>query len=188
MKHFIILIIAIALHLFSFGQNMEIKWQNCFGGSEKDIAYDIIEIPGGYFILGTTESNDGDISFYNGIIDGWLIRTDSTGNMIWEKTYGGSSGDGFRRIFPDNSGNYILVGGSGSSDGDVSYNPYPGSESFWIVKIDIEGNIIWDKIVGGSYGDKIWNGSSTLDGGVVAMGQTTSNDGHVSVSYGGRDT
>jgi hypothetical protein len=188
MKHLIVFIIAAVLHLFSFGQNMEITWQSCFGGSEKDIAYDIIEIPGGYFILGTTESNDGDISFFNGIIDGWLIRTDSAGNIIWEKTYGGSSGDGFRRIFPDNSGNYILVGGSGSSDGDVSYNPYPGSESFWIVKIDIEGNIIWDKIVGGSYGDKIWNASSTLDGGVVAMGQTTSNNGHVSVSYGGKDT
>lgn len=120
MKNLFLLFLFAAAHHPIFSQNFEIVWQQCFGGSEKDIAYDIIEIPGGYFILGTTESNDGDISFYNGIIDGWLIRTDSTGNIIWEKTYGGSSGDGFRRIFPDNSGNYILVGGSASSDGDVS--------------------------------------------------------------------
>jgi hypothetical protein len=188
MKHFIILIIAAVLHFFSFGQNMEITWQSCFGGSEKDIARDIIEIPGGYFIVGSTKSDDGDISINKGLNDGWLIRTDSAGNILWEKTYGGSSGDGFRRIFPDNTGNYIMVGGSGSSDGDISYNPYPGSECFWIVKIDIEGIIIWDKIVGGSYGDKIWNASSTLDGGVVAIGETISDDGHVSVFYGGNDT
>lgn len=167
---------------------MEITWQSCFGGSEQDIAYDIIEIPGGYFIVGSTGSNDGDISINKGLNDGWLIKTDNNGNVLWEKTYGGSSGDGFRRIFPDNSGNYIMVGGSGSTYGDISYNPYPGSESFWIVKIDIEGNIIWDKIVGGSYGDKIWNASPTLDGGVVAIGETISDDGHVSVYYGGNDT
>ncbi len=188
MKHLIVFIIAAVLHLFSFGQNMEITWQSCFGGSEQDIARDIIEIPGGYFIVGSTFSDDGDISINKGLSDGWLIKTDDSGNMLWEKTYGGSSGDGFRRIFPDNTGNYILAGASGSSNGDINYNPYPGSESFWIVKIDIEGNIIWDKIVGGSYGDKIWNASPTLDGGVVAIGQTISDDGHVSVFYGGNDT
>ncbi len=187
MKHFI-MIIAVVLHFFSFGRNMEITWQSCFGGTGQDIAYDIVEVPGGYFITGYTWSIDGDISFNNGLLDGWLIKIDTAGNILWEKTYGGSSGDGFRRIFPDNTGNYIMVGGSGSSDGDISYNPYPGSESFWIVKIDIEGNIIWDKIVGGSYGDKIWNASPTLDGGVVAIGETISDDGHVSVFYGGNDT
>jgi len=182
----IILLVAIATTVFS--QNIGIVWQQCFGGNEQDHAYDIVNIPDGFFIVGSTESNDGDVSFNNGIIDGWLIRTDNSGNIIWEKTYGGSSGDGFRRIFPDNSGNYILVGGSGSSDGDISNDPYPDSEDFWIVKIDIDGNIIWDKIVGGSFGDIIWNGSPTLDGGVVAVGWTYSNDGDVSVHYGGADT
>jgi hypothetical protein len=187
MKNTIVLLFLI-LRISSYGQSFEVSWQQCFGGSLLDIAYDIIEIPDGYFIVGSTKSDDGDISINKGLSDGWLIRTDNNGNMLWEKTYGGSSGDGFRRIFPDNSGNYIMVGGSGSSDGDISYNPYVGSESFWIVKIDIEGNIIWDKIVGGSYGDKIWNASSTLDGGVVAIGETISDDGHVSVYYGYRDT
>jgi hypothetical protein len=188
MKILLIFLIAAVLHLISFGQNMEITWQSCFGGTGQDIAYDILEVPGGYFIIGSTFSDDGDISINKGLSDGWLIKTDDSGNMLWEKTYGGSSGDGFRRIFPDNTGNYILAGASGSSDGDISFNPYPGSESFWIVKIDIEGNIIWDKIVGGSYGDKIWNALPTLDGGVVAIGQTISDDGHVSVFYGGNDT
>ena len=191
MRYLVCLLITAFIQTSVLGQSMEIQWQQCLGGSEEDIAYDIVETPDGFFIVGATESNDGNISFNHnvGFRDGWLIKTDTIGNIIWEKTYGGSNGDGFRRIFPDNTGNYILVGGSGSSDGDISYDPYPDSEDFWIVKIDIDGNIIWDKIVGGSNGgDKIWNASPTLDGGVVAVGYTYSTDGDVSVSYGGADT
>ncbi len=189
MKYLLYLLIVAFYQIPLYGQSFEISWQQCFGGSEQDIAYDIVEIPDGYFITGYTWSNDGDVSLNNGLLDGWLIKTDTVGNILWEKTYGGSSGDGFRRIFPDNNGNYILVGGSGSSDGDISYDPYPGSEDFWVVKIDINGNIIWDKIVGGSDGgEHIWNASPTLDGGVVAVGYTYSTDGDVSVNYGGADT
>jgi hypothetical protein len=189
MKHIFYLLFFAFYQIPIFSQNMEIAWQNCFGGTEQDIAFDIVEVPDGYLITGYTWSIDGDISFNNGLLDGWLIKTDTMGNIIWEKTYGGNSGDGFFRILPDNSGNYILVGGSGSSDGDISYDPYPDSEDFWIVKIDIDGNIIWDKIVGGSNGgEHIWSASPTLDGGVIAVGWTYSTDGDVSVSYGGADT
>jgi hypothetical protein len=188
MRYLVCLLIAALIQSTVLGQSMEIQWQQCFGGTEQDIAFDIVEIPEGYLITGYTWSIDGDISFNNGLLDGWLIKTDLTGDIIWEKTYGGSSGDGFFRIIPDNSGNYFLVGGSASSDGDISYDPYPDSEDFWIVKIDINGNILWDKIIGGNKSDKIWTGSPTLDGGVVAVGYTYSNDGDVSVSYYGPDT
>ncbi len=189
MRYFVGLLIITFIQTSVLGQNMEIIWKQCFGGSEKEIVYDIVKIPGGYFITGCTWSMDGDVSYNNGLLDGWLIKTDTLGNILWEKTYGGSNGDCFRRIFPDNTGNYILVGGSGSSDGDISNDPYPDSEDFWIVKIDIDGNIIWDKIVGGSDGgEHIQNASPTLDGGVVCIGYTYSTDGDVSVSYGGADT
>jgi hypothetical protein len=174
--------------LSGIAQNYQMDWQQCFGGSEQDYATDIINVSGGYFIIGWTESSDGYISFNHGLNDGWLIRIDNTGNILWEKTYGGSNGDGFFRIVPDHLGNYIIIGGSGSSDGDISNDPYPGSEDFWIVKIDAEGNIIWDKIVGGNASDKIWTGSSTNDGGIIAIGQSYSDDGDVSISYGMGDT
>ncbi len=188
MKYIVYLLLVACCQLNVYGQNFDIIWQQCYGGSDQEIVYDIMKIPDGYFITGHTWSSDGDVSLNKGLLDGWLIKTDTVGNILWEKTYGGSSGDGFRRIFPDNYGNYILVGGSGSSDGDISYDPYPDSEDFWIVKIDIEGNIIWDKIVGGSNGDIIFSASPTLDGGIVAVGWTYSNDGDVSVTYGGADT
>jgi len=188
MKKLITLISIIPLFVeILFGQNMQINWQQCFGGSATDEAADIIEIPGGYLIIGHTNSNNGNISFNHGGYDAWIIRTDSNGNMIWEKTYGGSQGDGFRRIFPDNVGNYYLLGASESDDGDISNDPYPGSWDFWIVKIDSTGGIIWDKIIGGNGDETLWTGTATSDGCVVACGWSTSEDGDVSINYGIND-
>jgi hypothetical protein len=168
--------------------NMPIQWQHCFGGSNIDAACDIIAIDNGYIIAGGTGSNDGDVSFSYGLGDGWLIKTDSAGNLIWEKTYGGSDSEGFSRIIPTSDNNFYLLGISWSSDGDISNDPYPDSPDYWIVKIDSSGNILWNKILGGNYGENLWNGAATADGGVVAIGETSSNDGDVSIFYGGNDT
>jgi len=170
-------------------QDYQLTWQQCYGGSNGDLSKDIVETANGYLITGGTSSNDGDVTFYLGGGDGWLIKVDTVGNILWEKTYGGSDLEYFNRIIPSSDDTFYLLGLSFSSDGDISYDPYPDSPDYWIVKIDIEGNILWDKIVGGSDGgEHIWNGSPTLDGGVVAVGYTYSTDGDVSISYGGADT
>ena len=188
MKKFTSILLLFIGCLNGLAQNYQINWQQCFGGSEQDQAYDIIEIPGGYFILGSTESADGDISLNHGISDGWLIKTDNSGNIIWEGTYGGSSGDNFVRIFPTENEDFYILGASRSSDGDISFDPYPDSWDHWILKIDSEGDIIWDKIVGGSTGEVLWTGDITEDGGILTVGWTNSNDGDISVFYGGQDT
>jgi hypothetical protein len=164
---------------------LHIDWQHCYGGSESEYAYDIIPTGNGYLLAGDTWSNDGDISFSHGENDIWLINIDKTGNLMWERTYGGSETDGAYRIVRSRgSTNYFLVGGSTSNDGDILNNSYPGSRSFWIVKIDSLGNKIWNRIVGGNIKDQILNGSATSDGGVVALGYTASSDGDVSTYYG----
>jgi hypothetical protein len=188
MKKAVILLLAAISPLILFSQNYQINWQKCLGGSEQDQAYDIIAIPGGYFILGNTESTDGNVSFNHGFTDGWLIKTDNNGNILWERTYGGSSGDNFVRIFPTDNSQYYILGASRSSDGDVTFDPYLESWDHWILKIDIEGNIIWDKIAGGSAGEVLWTGDITEDGGIVTVGWTNSNDGDISVFYGGQDS
>ncbi len=187
-KYFIIFIFCILSSVFtakvSISQNPEIQWQQCFGGSENDIAKDIILTENTYMILGTTKSIDGDISYNHGLTDIWLIIIDSLGNIIWEKTIGGSSGENSIRILPVSDTIFYIVGASGSTDGDISHNPYPGSSNFWTTKVNITGEIIWDKMMGGTGLEDIRNGLITNDGGVVAIGLTTSNDGDISTFYG----
>jgi hypothetical protein len=181
---YLFMLASLLFSISAVPQNLPLVWQGCFGGSKPDKANDVIEVEDGYLIVGVARSDDGDVSYLHGGDDGWLIKTDFDGNLIWEKTYGGSYGEGFGRIFPSQDGNYYLIGGSSSSDGDITNDPYPGSTDFWIVKIDATGEIIWDRIVGGNMLDQVWTGAITTDGGVVALGWTGSNDGDVSDWFG----
>ena len=182
-----ILLIFFFLTNYAFGQNFQINWQNCFGGSKDDYARDITKITDGYLIAGSTKSNDGDISYNHGATDCWLIKTDNQGNLIWEKTFGGSYGDGIFRIFKSDNNSFYILGEAISSDGDISNDPYPNTADFWLIKIDSIGNILWDKILGGNGDDQLWTGTTTNDGGVLAYGWTGSEDGDVSVYYGAYD-
>jgi len=183
-KIIFISLFLIALKPFIFSQNIEIKWQQCYGGSEEDSPHDILPVNNNYFIVGGTASNDGDVSYSHGEYDAWLIKTDSIGNILWEKTYGGSEGDAWGLIFPTNNNCFYLIGNSVSSDGDISNDPYPGSNDIWVVKIDSSGNILWDKIIGGGMIDAVESGTLANDGGLVIFGWTGSQNGDISVNYG----
>ena len=116
-----------------------------------------------------------------------MVKTDSLGNKQWERTYGGSGSDGGDRIFPASDGNLYLLSGTLSNDGDVSYNAYPMTNTYWILKIDTSGAILWEKTLGGSRGDFETYATPTSDGGIVAIGYSNSSDGDVSVHYGAYD-
>ena len=178
----------VCLSFQTYTQNYQITWQQCLGGSEIDYAMDIVKINDNYLMAGICTSDDGDITYTHGNGDGWVIMIDSTGNILWQRNYGGSLGDWFVKIVPTDNDEFYLIGLSGSSDYDISFDPYPGSYDYWIVKIDLEGNIIWDRIVGGNSGETIWSGFGTSDGGVVAYGWTDSDDGDVSQYYGLSDS
>jgi len=184
MKKILFLVLMLSMQIYTVAQNFEINWQQCFGGAEIDYARDITKVIDGYLIAGEAKSNDGDVSFNHGVSDCWLIKTDTLGNLIWEKTFGGSLGEGIFRIFFADGNNYYLLCSSSSSDGDISNDTYPGTADFWILKIDSLGNILWDKILGGNGDDQLWTGTLTDDGGVLAFGWTGSEDGDVSVYYG----
>lgn len=183
-KTVFISLVLITLRLTLYSQDLQINWQHCYGGTNADHVYDIIPIDGGYFLVGSTESINGDITFNHGSFDAWLLKIDSFGNIVWEKTFGGSDGDGCGIIIPTQNNHFYLLCASGSSDGDISYDPYPGSNDIWIVKIDNSGNIIWDKIIGGGMIDAIESATLTNDGGVAVFGWTGSQNGDVSVNYG----
>lgn len=113
-------------------------WNKTYGGQQNDEAWDVLlASDGGYFIVGATNviyepEMQGDI---------YLIRTDATGNAMWEKTYGGPGYDTGQGIFMAKDGSLMIVGytnsfGAGGLDG-------------YLINVDQDGNELWTKTFGG---------------------------------------
>jgi hypothetical protein len=112
----------------------KLVWQKCLGGSSWDSANSIQQTAdGGYVVAGSTGSNNGDVNGNRGSCDGWVVKLDQPGNIVWQKCLGGSRCDYSHSIRRTADGGYIVAGDKNSNDGDVSSNH--GSEDFWIVKL-----------------------------------------------------
>src|SRR5207247_1541524 len=117
--------------------------------------------------------------------DAWIVKLDVSGNLLWEKSLGGSGDDYAYSIQQTNDDGFIVAGSSPSNDGDVSGNH--GHTDFWIVKLDEDGNLLWQKSFGGSDYDQAKSIQQTVDGGYVVAGYSYSTDGDVSINHGAND-
>jgi len=163
-----------------------IVWQKCLGGRGDDWAYSIQQTSdGGFIVAGYTLSNDGDVSGNHGGDDFWVVKLDSSGNIVWQKCLGGSDDDGAKSIQQTSDGGFIVAGYTWSNDGDVSGNH--GWCDYWVVKLNSAGRIVWQKCLGGSRGDVAYSIQQTSDGGFIVAGVSSSNDGDVSGNHGGSD-
>ena len=167
-------------------QPPELAWQKSFGGSDNDWARSVQQtVDGGFIVAGHTESNDGDVSGNRGGRDFWIVKLDGQGNLEWQQCLGGSNLDYAQSIELTNDGGFIVAGSTHSDDGNVSGNH--GMSDFWIVKLDSEGVLEWQKCLGGSGHDWAHSVQQTADGGYVLAGSTESNDGDVTGNHGGQD-
>ncbi|MEX2350090.1 MAG: T9SS type A sorting domain-containing protein [Flavobacteriaceae bacterium] len=166
--------------------NGNIDWEKNFGGSNNDTAWSILQTTdGGYIVAGSSSSNDGDVSGNIGGNDFWILKLDANGIIDWEKSYGGSGTEQARSIQQTTDGGYIVAGTTSSNDGDVGGNN--GGQDIWIVKLDTNGNIDWEKNYGGTSSDQARSIQQTTDGGYIVAGYTISNDGDVGGNYGESD-
>ena len=161
-----------------------IEWEKSFGGSGSDEAYAASPISdGGCILAGSTGSNDGDVSENKGLDDFWIVRLNASGDLVWERSYGGSSTDIAHSVFQTSDGDFVILGKTLSNDGDVSGNN--GFYDFWVIKLTDSGELIWQNCLGGSYHDNGKCAIEASDGGIVLAGETASEDGDVSDFYGG---
>ncbi|MFA5419914.1 MAG: hypothetical protein WC341_15785, partial [Bacteroidales bacterium] len=184
MKAILRIVIILSVFLLtnqSYGQAIAERWHTCLGGTKWDEGSGIIEAGGSYWVVSLTESSNGDVSFNHGIYDIWLVNIDSVGNLISEKSVGGSNYEGGElNIKKVNDSVFYIIGLTQSNDGDISDNPWPlASGSYWIIKINHHGDILWEKALGGSRIEAIQNGLVTSDGGIIAFGYTNSEDGDI---------
>lgn len=108
-------------------------------------------------------------------------------NIVWEKSLGGANWDFSTSIDICSDSGYIVSGITRSVDGDVIGHNSADSTDAWIVKLDVSGNILWQKVIGGSYIDYLNSIQETFDNGFISVGYTYSNDGDVTGNHGDRD-
>ncbi len=111
-------------------------WSRSLGGSGVETASGVQETTdGGYIVAGYTSSNDGDVGFYHGAYDCWVLKLDGTGANAWNTTLGGSGFDAAYAVQQTSDGGYIVGGTTQSSQsGDVGLNH--GGDDVWVVKLD----------------------------------------------------
>lgn len=172
--------------LIKIDLNGVMSWEKSFGGSQMEKAHDVEETSdGGYIIAGESSSNDGDLTNNYGNRDVWIIKVNSVGNIVWQKSYGGSSWDSAQSIEQTEDGGFIVAGESESTDGDVTGNH--GGLDFWIMKLDSLGNLTWQESLGGSSWDSAESIHQTSDGGYIVAGSSESNDGNLTLNQGDKD-
>lgn len=164
----------------------DLIWSRYYGGSFTDVPYEFVETPSGeVLIVGSSDSNDVDISSSKGSYDFWTVNANSNGELNWERSYGGAEIDEARGIINSNDGNYVIVGDTRSRDQDVSLNN--GAADIWLIKISDNGEILWNRSIGGTNFDVPRSISSTLDGGYIIAGSSRSSDGQLSLNQGQND-
>jgi hypothetical protein len=142
-------------------------WNKTFGGNyyprSIQLAPDDGYILAGYLVYGNE--------------DAWLLKVDSEGNELWNKTFGVGSNSisKFTSAQTTPDGDYILAGRLGASK--VSWAAYGNGSNLsdaWLLKVDSEGNELWNKTFGGSNYDSASSVQPTLDGGCILAGTTAS--------------
>ncbi len=125
-----------------------IMWRTMIGGSGKDEIVKMIQTRDkGYALIGTTDSNNGDVSGNHGKMDMWLVKIDELGRLQWNHCFGGPANDQGFAISQTYEGDYLIGGETGSRTGDIKY--WKGGLDSWIARVKADGTILWSKTLGG---------------------------------------
>ncbi len=141
------------------------EWDRVFTRTGLDIANSVRQTQdGGYILVGLSESDYG---YFN--TDIWLIKTDSNGNMEWNKVFNETNDEDGKCVQQTDDGGYIIVGEQDDED---------GISNLWLIKTDCDGNIEWEKIMDESNEDQGNYVQQTSDGGYIITGLTDKNNNH----------
>lgn len=136
-------------------------WSQTYGGNGADECYSVQQTSdGGYVLAGYTQS------FGAGSADFWLVKTDTHGDSLWSRTFGGGSYDLCRSVQQTSDGGYIMAGGTRSFGA--------GDCDFWLVKTNANGDSLWSRAFGGAADDACYSAQQTSDSGYVLAGITRS--------------
>lgn len=168
---FILLALFIINTSLAFSQAPPVLvWEKKYGNSS-EISKDIAIAPDGSILaVGVSNSNGGDVTGHHGSTDSsdaWVVKMDSAGNMLWQKSIGGSGIDFFNTVIATADSGFLCFGSSKSNDGDLQGNS--NRYGVWVVKLSPGGNIAWSRSYGGSYNTTCYSAVLMEDGGIALI-------------------
>jgi hypothetical protein len=138
-------------------QPPEVQWSITYGGINGDVAYSVQQTSqGGYIFAGYTRSFGADSN------DVYLVKTDSLGDTLWSRIYGGADIDEARSIDTTMDGGYIIAG--------WTYSFGAGNSDMYLLKTDSQGDTLWTRTYGGMTFDRGYSVQQTNDSGYVVVG------------------
>jgi hypothetical protein len=152
-------------------------WDKTFGGSNSDEVFWILAAPGGGYVVagGSLSGADGDkTEASQGDSDYWLVKVDENGNKVWDKRFGGTGSDYAPCVVAVPGGGYVVAGHSNSGANGDKTEASQGGFDYWLVKVDENGNKVWDKRFGGNNSDWPRTIIGVLGGGYVVAGWSES--------------
>ncbi len=154
--------------IYKISATGEIEWEKNYHQSDFDRLAKILPTPDGGYLLGGNSPNE------EGYHDFWVLKIDANGALQTERNYGGSASDFLADCIPTLDGGYLLGGTTRSTDGDAQSQSI-GFDDYWVVKINAEGEIEWEKKYGNANTDNLKSLAPTDDGGVL-LGGSSDND------------
>jgi PKD repeat protein len=135
-----------------------VQWEKTYGGAGDEYAFGTQTSEGGFLLSGATNSTGA------GKYDVLVMKLDASGNVTWQKTYGGGEDeDGFAMLDP--TGGYLVECTTKSFGG--------GQEDLWLLKLDTSGNVQWQHAYGGP-ADERGEAMRLSDNSILLSGSTES--------------
>ncbi|MBK9399598.1 MAG: hypothetical protein IPN36_01715 [Bacteroidetes bacterium] len=138
-------------YIAKFDSNGNFQWDKNIGSADYDFFGDIIQTSDGGYILGggsLGDSSRAKTADSKGGEDFWILKIDSVGNILWDKTIGGSGSDRMQEIIEMQDGGFLCAGYSYSGISGDKTEANHGYGDYWILRLDSSANIIWQKTIG----------------------------------------
>lgn len=166
--------------------NGNLEWRRYFGGTNNDRAHSVVQAnDGGFVLAGFSESDDFDISNAKGSYDFWVVKISDSGELLWEQSFGGTGIEISYGMTKTNDNAYVITGNTFSTDTDVTNNH--GESDIWLIKVDDDGNLIWEKTFGGTAFESAESVNLLAGGGFLIAGNSKSIDGNLTINEGEND-
>lgn len=163
--------------LFKLDSTGEMEWEKTFGGNSLDVVTDMLRSKDGSIYLATWSlsgvSNDKTVGSYGGQ-DGWMLKLDSTGDILWQQSYGGTNNEYITSLNWDGE-KHMLVGLTSNSPTNTFKQVESfGGDDYWALRLGTNGIVDWQRSFGGLGLDRLVTVLRTADGGILFCGNSQS--------------